>query len=256
MRCHEIRNRTSEYIDHFVEEPERRRYLDHVAECAGCREHLDATRAVIGSLRTLAAPVAPGDLAERTIMAIDREAEPEISIVTRRHLRLAPHYHGSLLNIARQLFVDYEFKLVAYSVGLCISFVMFGSMLLSLRPILSIAPFQPPSERAVWITPMEGALLSNHAVPVTYSLPRISDGHALADYARFGNADLVVIAEVSTDGRAQVVEVLSGPHDERAVGELSVALNRPRTFVPAFAVSGRPVASRVVLFVEHVDIIG
>jgi hypothetical protein len=256
MRCHEVRNRTSEYIDHFVEEPERRRYIDHVAECASCREHLEATRSVVASLRAMPAPAVPFGLAERTLMAIDREAEPEVSIVTRRHMHLAPHYHGSLLDIARQLFVDYEFKLVAYSVGLCLSFVMFGSLLLSLRPILSISPFEPPSERAVWITPMEGALLSNHAVPVAYSLPRISDGNALVDYARFGTGDLVVIAEVSTDGRGQVVEVLSGPHDERAVGELSIALNRPRTFVPAFAVSGRPVASRVVLFVEQVDIIG
>ena len=256
MRCHEARNRTSEYIDHVLDERERLRYLAHVGECGACAEHLDATQSVVVSLGEIGHPAVPADLAERTLVAIDREIEPETSIVTRRHSQLAPHFQGNLLDVARQLFFDYEFKLVAYSVGLCCSFVLFSSLLLSLRPILSIAPFQPPSERAVWISPIEGAVLNDHVMPVAYSLPRISDGDALVDYARFGSGDLVVIAEVSVDGRARVVEVLSGAHDAQAVGELSVALNRPRTFVPAFAVSGRPVSSRVVLFVEHVDIVG
>lgn len=260
MRCHEVQNRTSEFIDHRLGEPERGRFLGHLAGCPSCREHLEATRAVVSSLASLAAPPPPADFAERTLMAIDREVEPEISIVTRRHFRFAPRYQGSLFDVARQVFFDYEFKLVAYSVGLCLSFIMFGGMLLSLRPILSISEFRPPAERIVWISPFEGSALGGQPSTVAYSLPRVSDGGALVDYTLFADSisseDLVVIAEVTTDGRARVVQVLSGPQDERALGELSVALNRPRTFVPAFAVSGRPVPSRVVLFVEHVDVIG
>jgi hypothetical protein len=260
MRCHEVRNHTSEYIDHFLDEADRGRILDHVAACDECREHVEATRRVIASLRAMPAPAPPADFLDRAIVAIDREAEPAMTIVTRRHFRLKPRYEGTLLEVGRQLLRNYEFKLIAYSVGLFISFAMFSGLLASMRPLLSISRFESPSAQSVWYSEREALVLVDSSIPAAYSLPRISTAGGLPVYATSseisGAEDLVVIAEIATDGRGSIVEVLSGRPDARAVGELATALNRPRTFVPAYATSGRPVSSRVVLRFERVDIIG
>lgn len=260
MRCHEVRKHTSEYIDHFLGEAERERVLDHVAACAACREHVEATRRVIASLRGLPAPAPPADLLDRAIVAIDREAEPAMTIVTRRHFRLKPRYGGTLFEVGRQLLLNYEFKLIAYSVGLFISFVMFSGLLASMRPLLSIAPFESPSAQNVWYSEREALVLVDSKIPAAYSLPQIATDGGLCTYATRpeipNTEDLVVIAEIATDGRGSIVEVLSGRPDGAAVGELATALNRPRTFVPAYATSGRPVPSRVVLRFERVEIIG
>jgi len=260
MHCHEVRKHTSEYVDHFLGEAERERFVDHVAFCAECRAHLDATRRVVASLRALPAPVPPGDLFERTVVALDREAEPAMTIVTRRHFRLKPEFEGSLVHVAGQLLLNYEFNLIAYGVGLCISFVMFVGLLATIRPLLSLRPFDAPSAQVYYVNDQQASVLADARVPGVYSLPRISNGDGLVQYASQYEPpdadDLVVVAEVTTDGRGSIVEVLNGPPDNRMVGELASALNRPRTFVPAYATSGRPVPSRVVLGIYKVDIWG
>jgi anti-sigma factor RsiW len=260
MHCHEVRKHTSEYVDHFLGDAERNRFVDHVAVCAECRDHLDATRRVVASLRALPAPMAPGDLFERTVVALDREAEPAMTIVTRRHFRLQPRFEGSLVQAGCQLLLNYEFNLIAYGVGLCISFVMFVGLLASIRPLLSLQPFNAPSSQVWYVDNRQATVLADSSVPDIYSLPRISHGDGLVQYATQFEPpdadDLVVIAEVTTDGRGSIVEVLNGPPDRRVVGELASALNRPRTFVPAYATSGRPVPARVVLGIYKVDIWG
>jgi hypothetical protein len=64
-----------------------------------------------------------------------------------------------------------------------------------------------------------------------------------------------VLAEVGSDGRASIVEVLSGPSDPKLVQMLETALFR-QAFEPAKSRSRRPVPSRVVLLVQQVDVIG
>jgi hypothetical protein len=260
MRCHEVRKHTSEFIDRFLGEAERERVLEHVASCAECREHLEATRRVIWSLRSLPTPAPAADFCDRAILAIDREAEPAMTIVTRRHFRLKPRYAGTLPQILRQILLTYEFNLISYGVALCISLVVFTWLLLSLRPVLSIAPFQAPSTEVVWVDSKQAEVLADSRIPDVYALPRISNGETVLHYpgeiASPDPDDLVVIAEVTTDGRGSIVQVLNGPPDQRAVGELASALGRPRTFVPARATTGMPIPSRVVLGFYRVDIWG
>ena len=203
----------------------------------------------------------PDGLFDATMTAMDREAEPASTIVTRRHSTLIPHYSGSVAAIARQVFVDFEFKLIAYSLGLVLSFAMFTSLLASMRPMMSLSPFVPESEQnLIWMTRDEGLVLNMTHIPGAYSLPRIARGSELPDVAEnvdFSSDDnLVLIAEIAPDGRGQIVEVLSGPHDPKLVGELAVAMNRPRSFIPSYAPTGMAVPTRVVLCFERMDILG
>ncbi len=262
MRCQEVRKHTSEYIDHFLGDAERERYLEHLADCVACREHVEATRRAIASLKSLTAPMPPADLFDRSIIAMEREAEPAMTIVTRRHFRFVPRYEGSLLQVTGQVLQNYEFKLISYSIGLFVSFMVFTGVLLSMRPLLSIAPFDSPStQQAIYMTSGEQRVLADARIPAVYTLPRFTTSGELLEAAKVAeipNPDdgLVVIAEIATDGRGSILEVVSGPYDTRFVGEIASAINRPRAFIPARASSGRPVPSRIVLRFDRVDIIG
>jgi hypothetical protein len=257
MHCSDIRNHASEFIDHWLDDEARNGVLDHLGACGECRDFVDGMRRTSHVLREIAAPAPPADLLESTLVALDREAEPEISIVTRRHFRLRPHYTGNVIEIARQIVLDYEFKLIAYSFGLVVSFCLFGALLASMRPILSLSPFVSPSQNAIWISPIESRVLGS-SVGSVHSLPRIASAGAVpsASFEAPDAHNLVVIAEISTDGSGEIVEVLSHPSDAHAVGRLAIAMNQPSAFVPAYAASGRPISSRVVLFVESVEVWG
>lgn len=232
----------------------------HLDSCTGCREHLDSMRGIAGWLRDVPAATPPADLMAATLVALDREVEPAMTIVTRRHDRIQPHYFGTPINVIRQMFDRYEFKLVSYGLGATLSFAMFGIMLATIRPLMSLEPFIPSSERMIWVTAAEGMALGGPSMRAGHSLARVADGSSVPSYASaahlFESEELVVLAEVSVDGRASIVEVLSGPDDQKAVNELAVAMNRPKSFIPARGVSGRPVVSRVVLFLGHVEIPG
>lgn len=257
MRCFEVRHYASEFIDFRLDEEAHERVSDHIDRCADCRARVDGMLAVRGSLRGLEAPAPPPGLLHSTLVALDREAEPEMTIITRPHFKLRPHYRGSLRSVAGHIFADYEFKLIAYSVGLCLSLVLFGGMLASMRPLLSLSPFDSPSQQTIWISPIESQVLGSTFASV-HSLPRIREGGALPDVASTAPEwdNLVVIAEIAVDGRGSIVQVLNHPPNHEAVGELAIAIDRPRAFVPAYATSGRPIPTRVVLFVERVDVLG
>ncbi|MCC6743053.1 MAG: zf-HC2 domain-containing protein [Acidobacteria bacterium] len=260
MQCTEVQSRLSEYLDFEVETPLRLAICEHLESCEVCRERLESMRGLSLMLRNVAAPVPPADLAHSTLMALDREVEPEMTIVTRRHSIIRPHYLGSRFDVIRQIFLDYEFTLVSYGIGATLSFALFAVLLAAARPLMSVEPFVPSAERLIWVSPAEGRALGGDSDLNGHSLARVADADTAPSYAASPSLvpsdDLVVLAEVSVDGRASILGVLSGPEDLSAVNQLAVAMNRPRSFVPARGKSGRPVVSRVVLFLGRMDIPG
>jgi hypothetical protein len=166
--------------------------------------------------------------------------------------------------LCRRLLVDYEFKLIAYSVSVIVTCVLFTGTLAGLRPIWQMAR-NLQQEPRIWMSAAEAAALGiptpDGVATVAYTLPRVAERGSLSQFAAYPGVpdddDLVVIAEVRPDGRASLVEVLSGPEDPEFVNELRIALNRP-AFVPASAIgaSGRPVPSRIVLLLQRVDVVG
>lgn len=260
MRCREVRARLSEFLDHELERPVRAEVASHLEDCDECVARLTTLSEYSGLLQSIPRPVPPLDLAAATLVALDREVEPPMTIVTRKHFRIPPHYFGSPLNVIRQVALEYEFKLVSYGFGVGLSFLMFGVMLAAMRPLVSLEPFVPSSERQIWVSAAEGQALGGPSTKAGHSLARVPEESSQTNYASaahlFESEELVVLAEVSVDGRASIVEVLSGPNDLTAVNDLAAALNRPRSFIPARGASGRPVVSRVVLFLGHIDVTG
>lgn len=265
MHCSEVTRRTSEYLDRRLGDAERSSFAEHLVVCARCRARVEETRAAVRLLRESAHPAPPPDLFDATMRAIDRTAAPRLTIMTlppRRRLRP----QGGILRFLNRLAADYEFNIIAYSVGLVVTFFLFGGTILGLRPLWEVARDMRADDPTIWITGSEARVMGVPAesgyTTVAYTLPRVDRTGSLPQFAANtgGGADsddILVLAEVMPDGRASIVEVLNGPNDPDIVNSLQVALDRP-AFVPASAVSesGQPVASRVVLLLQRVDVVG
>jgi hypothetical protein len=264
MFCRQVTARTSEYIDRRLDDAHRRAVEQHLALCARCRERVEETRGAVNMLRGAAPPAPPVDLLDSTLRAIDRTGEPRLAIVASPPRRRVRPLAGGLTALCRRLLVDYEFKLIAYSVGVVVTFVLFTGTLAGLKPIWQIAR-NLQEEPMIWMSSEEAAVLGIPTIEgvrtVAYTMPRVAEHGSLSQFVAYPGLpdedDLVVIAEVRPDGRALLVEVISGPEDPALVNELRVALNQS-AFVPASAVtaSGRAVPSRVVLLLQRVDIVG
>jgi len=264
MLCREVRKRTSEYVDRWLGETDRQSFEAHVAECASCTTYVDEVRRTAVLLRTARRPTPPPTLFDSTLRAIDRTIEPKLAIVASPPRRRVRPTASGLVGLFWRLLVDYEFKLIAYSAGVIVTFTLFTGTLAGLRPIWQIAR-NLQQEPTFWMSSAEaealGLTLPDNVAKVAYTLPRVAEHGSLSQFAAYpglpGDDDLVVIAEVRPDGRALLVEVISGPEDPEFVNDLRVALNQT-AFVPASAVTtaGTPVPSRVVLLLQRVDIVG
>src|SRR6185503_2916310 len=93
---------------------------------------------------------------------------------------------GGLLALCRRLLVDYEFKLIAYSVGVVVTFALFTRTLARLRPICQIAR-NLQNEQMIWISGEEAVALGlpvpDGVTTVAYTLPRVAEHGSLSQFA-------------------------------------------------------------------------
>ncbi|HWP43358.1 MAG TPA: zf-HC2 domain-containing protein, partial [Blastocatellia bacterium] len=242
----------SAYLDRELTDSQAVEYRDHLAVCAGCREHLAETEAASLMLRRIKTPDVPRELHSYIMTPVVRRASGDISLrerVTEWLLKLNPIP-------------------LSYAAGVTCSIMLFTLMLSGVKPI-------PAMEKAVgqmFIFPaITGSDLEYHRyndIPADldtsdnqhyYQLPRVLDNSALVSFSNLayqkpGNDGMAALIEVGPDGRAKLVNVLDEPKDSRAIEQLWWSLSE-RTFQPAL-VEGRPVSTRIVLLVEKVDVTG
>jgi hypothetical protein len=65
--------------------------------------------------------------------------------------------------------------------------------------------------------------------------------------------DLVIVADVFTDGSASLANVVQAPRDRRMLQDVENALRQDAAFVPA-SLDRRPQSMRVVFSVQRVDV--
>ena len=160
-------------------------------------------------------------------------------------------------------------RLVAYSAGSVISAMLFALVFSGFRPIP--VPAVEANETALIFPVVSGSDREYHsynnlpqdadATPEEhyYQLPRVLDNSALVSFSHTvyrnpGNEAMSAMVEVDSDGRAQLIDVLNAPKDPYVIEQLWWSL-RNRTFQPA-TVSGHPVPTRIIMFVEKVDVSG
>jgi len=259
MSCEETKQSLSLYVDDTLMLTARVAVDKHVAECPVCRDELVALRAITRRLSMLSRPQPPIDLAGSiidalTIEAAARRQSPQSSFGDR---------------LARFL----EPRLMPYSVGSIASVILFVAMFAALRPHFQALHEAAAHSSAVYVLPASAGYDLNKPVrseeyaasraPFAEQSPSLNPKGALAtltrSYAhphdsRYQDADdMLVVADVFSNGAASLVDVVHAPRDRQMLSDFQAALRRDAAFVPA-AMDRRPDTMRVVFAVQKVDV--
>jgi len=254
MLCEETKQSLSLYIDDCVSLPTRVAIDEHLDRCPVCRSEVAELRSLSRSLSLLSRPTPPPDLAlaisdALSIEAAARRQEPTPSVGQR---------------IARFL----EPRLMPYTVGSFASVFLFFMMFTALRP--HFVALREASQQNVLIVrplydlnqPVTAETFSASRAPFAEESPSLNPKGALAaltrSYAHPQSGkqdadDMIVVANVYSNGSASLADVVQAPKDKRMLDEFESALRRDAAFVPA-SYDRRPDTMRVVFAVQKVDV--
>ena len=246
MLCEETRQSLSLYVDDCVSLPARVAIDEHLDRCPVCRAEIAELRALTRRLNLMTRPTAPEDLVGTiadllAIEAAARRQSPTIPLSKR---------------IARFL----EPRLMPYTVGSFASVIMFMLMFIALRPHF-VALREAALQQAVVIDITAESLAGERAgfgeqsptLDPRGSLAALTRGYAHPHADDNSDADdMIVVADVFSNGAASLAEVVNPPRDKRMLDEFSSALRQDAAFVRA-SLDGRPDTMRVVFAVQKVD---
>ena len=259
MNCEETTQLLSQFIDDVLSPPVRLNVDEHLVQCPVCRAHAAQLRSVSRNLRSLSRPVVPAELAATIndalmIEAAARRQSPERSLRQRAFSWLEP-------------------RLMPYSVGSFASVILFAAMFVALSPhfmalqraarqMQTVLVFQASPGYDLY-QPVSSAAFSARRAPFAEQSPSLNPGGALAaltgaySQPRFDadqEADnMVVIADVFSNGSASLAGVVQAPRDRQMLTDFEAALRQSAAFVPA-AYDRRPDTMRVVFTVQKVDV--
>lgn len=256
MTCEETNQLLSQFIDDVLSLPLRVTVDEHLDRCPVCRAHAAELRSVSRSLRQLARPVTPAELASSITRALRIEAaarlqSPERSFQERLALWLEP-------------------RLMPYSVGSFASVVLFFSMFVALSPHFMALQQAARQMETVLVfraspgydlnKPVTSEDFSARRAPFAEQSPSLNPGGALAaltgSYAHNVNQDaddMIVVADVFSNGSASLADVVQAPRDRQMLADFEYALRQSAAFVPA-SLDRRPDTMRVVFTVQKVDV--
>ena len=259
MGCEETTQLLSQFIDDVLPLPVRTTVDEHLDRCPVCRAHVAELRSLSRSLRQLTRPVAPVELASSITDALMIEAAAR---------RQAPER-----SLREQLALWLEPRLMPYSVGSFASVVLFFSMFVALSPHFMALQKAARQMETVMVfrsspgydlnQPVSSEDFSARRAPFAEQSPSLNPGGALAaltgSYAhphpnvRQEGDDMIVVADVFSNGAASLADVVQAPRDRRMLTDFEVALRQSAAFVPA-SLDRRPDTMRVVFTVQKVDV--
>jgi negative regulator of sigma E activity len=259
MTCEETTQLLSQFIDDVLPQPARAALDEHLDRCPVCRAHAAEFRLVSRNLRQLARPVAPIDLASSINAALAIEAAA---------IRQSPERSW-----LESLTAFLEPRLMPYGVGSFASVVLFAGMFIALSPHF-IALQQASRQLSTVLVfrsspgfdlnqPVSSEDFSSLRAPFAEQSPSLNPGGALAALtSSYANPrasinqdadDMVVVADVFSNGSASLADVVHAPRDRQMLADFEVALRQSAAFVPA-SLDRRPDTMRVVFTVQKVDV--
>ncbi|HYP29182.1 MAG TPA: zf-HC2 domain-containing protein [Blastocatellia bacterium] len=257
MNCKKYRLMASDYMDRQLAGEAATDYVSHLEGCADCRAYLEDLRDTSLVLRSVEEPRVPEELKSYIMTAVSRHASKELSLGQRGFewlLRLNPlpisYLAGAMASVVLFTFVLSAFKPLPMigDDGKHITAVpvITGPIVTGSEPEYNSYNNLPPSTASTGNEPY-------------YELPRVIDNGSLVTfshiaYDKVGTESMSALVEVSSDGHAELLEILDEPRDPELVEQLWWSLSKP-TFQPA-RVKGRAVQTRIVLVVEKVDVSG
>jgi hypothetical protein len=260
MTCSESQKAFSPYLDGALSHEAGAALAEHLGACPVCRHQLEETRALVRGLSLMARPVPPPDLAGsiRGALVIERAARNATP-------RLSPAER-----VARWVGA----RLMPYSVGAVYSAMLFVAVFGALRSQLVILRNLAAAQALENGQPVPGTDGSGYDVtrPLSPDLAAAARAHwgpesptlnprgALAALtvtpSRDGypdDDDMIVVADVYSNGAASLAEVVEPPRNRRMVEDLQTALRKNPAFVPA-SLDRRPQTMRVVFVLQKMNV--
>ena len=265
MSCDEIQESLSLYFDDTLTVDARSACDRHLDVCPVCRARLSELRSITRSLGMLAAPAMPADLVNSVNRAILAEADV-------RQYRTQITFGDVVRGWLQPLPVRYAFSSLA-------SILLFGAVFLSLRPHMialheaALAFDETAMIREIPDFMSVGYDINQPISPQSYSAlrspfnaesPSLNPSGALAmlswsplqvrNHKNQDSDDMVVVADVFSNGVASLADVVQAPRDRRMLQNFQRALRQDAAFVPA-SLDRRPDTMRVIFSVQRVDVI-
>ncbi len=222
MKCAEIKELFSPYLDGQVSGTEMRVLTRHVEQCAGCAREFAAMQRTQQLLASLGRKKAPADLALKLRVAISREAAQ-----TRRP------YEGVLVRLENTL----NAFMVPATAGLVRAVLFFGLLL------------------GFFALPAELRASSGDVPLMLYTGPQLERSAFGTSLGSMGDEALVIEAYVDANGRVQDYRILSQPDEAQAVLPQLKNLLIFTTFHPALSM-GRPTTGTAVLSFSKISVKG
>lgn len=260
MLCEETKQSLSLYIDDCVSLPTRMAIDEHLDRCPVCRAEVAQLRSLTRQLSNLSQPVPPSDL---NAFITDR------LVIEAAAQRQVPNRAWSH-RIARFL----QPRLMPYSVGSFASVIMFALMFAALKPHFvalreaalqnqSVIVIRTPTFVYDLNKPVSPEDFAASRAPFAEQSPSLNPGGALAALTRAyahphasdndDPDDMVVVADVFSNGAASLADVVQAPRDKRMLDDFESALRQDAAFVPA-SLDRRPDTMRVIFTVQKVDV--
>jgi Putative zinc-finger len=262
MKCENLQFNLSLYIDKILSGEEREIVNEHLAECPLCRQKLDDFGTLRQSLRQISQPVMPKDLLASVKTAMRTELAPSVP-VTKSYfshsfreflqMRVMPLTVGT----AASLVFGFSFLWILLSGANVKQTTDFTTLDAADQSPILVAKKSKPDD----IDINQADFVAGRGL-VSSESPSINPQGALAAMTKaFVNGkskgnEVVVVADVFSNGLANIEEVVEPLDNEQAVFELEQALNKDSgdaPFVPAL-LDRRADSMRVVLKIQRVDI--
>lgn len=253
MVCEETRQSLSLYIDDGLTLPARVAVDEHLDKCPVCRSEVAVLRALTRGLSSMAYPAPPADLASSISNAVMIEA--------------AARRQSPRPSFGQRLSSFLEPRLFPYSVGSMASVILFFSMFVALRPHFAALHEAAALNSSVFVPDINQPVTSEDfaasRAPFAEQSPSLNPKGALALLTQSylhphpeqheDSDDMIVVADVFSNGAASLAGVVHAPRDRRMLNEFEVALRQDAAFVPA-SLDRRPDTMRVVFTVQKVDV--
>ncbi len=258
MTCEETHRNISLYVDDRLSEAARLACEAHIGKCPVCQKQLIETRRVVRRLRALTRPVAPPELIDSVSnrLSIERGAcltQPALPVRARIEQWIAPRAMPYTVG----MFASLLLFVLAYGV-LRPHFVMLRELEIMARTTVSPVPVSSDGSFDI----NQPISLEGYAASRTLyaaESPSLNPSGALAVMTRTpargeaGDDDMIVVADVYSNGDASLAEIVQPPRNQQALDELVAALRRNPAFVPS-SLDRRPETMRVVFVLQKVDV--
>jgi len=265
MSCDEIQKSLSLYVDDGLTPETRVVCYQHLEVCPVCRDQIADLRAIRHGLGMLARPAPPADL----VSSINKALVTAASV---QKARSTTTFGDLITTVLQPRLMRYAFSSVA-------SLVLFSAVFLALRPhMLALHDAARAFDDSSAIAGNSGNALRmgfdiNQPIsPESYAAlrapfntesPSLNPVGALAtltwepehlhNNGRQDDDDMVVVADVFSNGEASLADVMQAPRDRRMLADFERALRQNAAFVPA-SMDRRPETMRVVFSVQRVDV--